>query len=65
MILRGTDDTLFELEVVGYQFPHMENDEYGYDAQWQQFPIRVGALVHYGLSKASSAISHRLNFRSL
>ncbi len=33
MILRGTDDTLFELEVVGYQFPHMENDEYGYDAQ--------------------------------
>ena len=41
MILGGTDDTRFELEVVGYQFPHMEHDEYGYDANWLNIRLSV------------------------
>ena len=39
MLLSGDDGNRFELSVVGYQFPHLENEEY--DSDWLRINIRV------------------------
>ncbi len=39
MLLSGDDSNRFELSVVGYQFPHLENEEY--DSDWLRIHIQV------------------------
>ena len=39
MLLRGIDNTEFEMKVVGYQFPHLEHEQY--DSDWLNIKIRV------------------------
>ena len=39
MILRGDDNTEFEMSVVGYQFPHLAHEQY--DSDWLNVKIRV------------------------
>lgn len=39
MLLTGTDGAEFEMEVAGYQFPHLEHEEY--DSDWLNIKIRV------------------------
>ncbi len=39
MLLKNGDNTEFEMKVVGYQFPHIENEEY--DSNWLNIMIRV------------------------
>jgi hypothetical protein len=38
-MLLKTDDTEFEMAIVGYQFPHLEHEPY--DADWLRVNIRV------------------------
>jgi len=39
MLLTGTEGTMFEMQVVGYQFPHLEHEDY--DSDWLNIKIRV------------------------
>jgi hypothetical protein len=39
MLLRGNNNTEFEMKVVGYQFPHLEHEKY--DSDWLNLSIRV------------------------
>jgi hypothetical protein len=39
MLLKGTEGTEFELKVIGYQFPDLENEEY--DSDWLSIHLRV------------------------
>ncbi len=39
MLLIGNDNTEFEMKVVGYQFPHLEHEQY--DSDWLSIMIRV------------------------
>jgi hypothetical protein len=39
MLLKGGDNTEFEMKIVGYQFPHLENEQY--DSDWLNVMVRV------------------------
>ena len=39
MLLKGNEGTEFELKVIGYQFPHLEKEEY--DSDWLSIQLRV------------------------
>jgi hypothetical protein len=39
MLLKGAENTEFEMKVVGYQFPHLDNEPY--DSDWLNINVRV------------------------
>ena len=58
MLLRGIDGTEFEMEVVSYQFPHLEHEQY--DSDWLNIKIRVRMSQGYWTSTDPSLLTWEL-----